>query len=361
MIDSAIFFDFLQYCIGASSSVPSSLKSADWHAIYAVAKKQALVGVLFHGIEKLPRELAPEPDLLMQWIGQAQMIRRRNMVMNRQSAKVYVAIRAKGYRGCILKGQGNALMYPDAYMRTSGDVDVWMMEDRDKVRKMAQVLSDSGRLDGREIYKHVEVTMDGISVELHPVPATLNNPVYDRRLRKWFQRNGDLQSSNVVRLPDEAGEMAVPTGAFNAVYQLCHLYHHYLYEGIGLRQFVDYYYVVKGLNTDCAALRRELKRLGLRKFAGAVMYVLHEALGMQEAQMVVPMDENRGRLLLDEIMQGGNFGYHAAKNHSGSMTWRHNLYRLQKDWKLMRYYPGECLAEPFYRLWHFLWRMWNKG
>ena len=109
--------------------------------------------------------------------------------------------------------------------------------------------------------------------------------------------------------------------------------------------------------TDLAALQRELKWLGLWKFAGAVMYVLNEVLGLPREWMIAPVDERRGKLLLDEIMQGGNFGQHAEKNHSGSMTWRHNIYRLQKDLKLMRYYPGECLSEPFYRIWHFVWRM----
>ena len=370
-----IFFDFLRFCIGATGEIPVSVKDADWEVLYGIAKKQALIGVLFHGIQQLPKELAPNLDLLMLWMGKAQQIRRRNMVMNLQSAKVFAAIKAKGYRCCILKGQGNAQMYPDAYMRTSGDVDVWMIEDRDKVRKMALALADNGKLDGKEIFKHVEVTMDGIPVELHPIPATLNNPRYDYRLRKWLRRNGDLQCSNIVSLPDEAGKMAVPTNAFNSIYQLCHLYHHYLYEGIGLRQFVDYYFVVKsevrGLenlktltnqfeNSSVAALQRELKWLGLWEFAGAVMYVLHEVLGLEEAQMIVPMDEKRGKLLLDEIMQGGNFGHHAAKKHRGTMTWLHNIYRLQKDWKLMWYYPSECLTEPFYRVWHFFWRVYNR-
>lgn len=59
-------------------------------------------------------------------------------------------------------------------------------------------------------------------------------------------------------------------------------------EGIGLRQLFDYYFVdVKWHTdltnlTDLAALQRDLKWLGLWKFAGAVMYVLHEALGLSE-------------------------------------------------------------------------------
>ena len=36
----------------------------------------------------------------------------------------------------------------------------------------------------------------------------------------------------------------MPTTAFNVIYQLTHLYHHFFDEGIGMRQIIDYYYVV---------------------------------------------------------------------------------------------------------------------
>ena len=68
-----IFFDFLQFCIGSVAEIPASVKDADWKVLYAIAKKQALVGVLFHGIKLLPKELAPDGDLLMTWMGMAQM------------------------------------------------------------------------------------------------------------------------------------------------------------------------------------------------------------------------------------------------------------------------------------------------
>ena len=55
-------------------------------------------------------------------------------------------------------------------------------------------------------------------------------------------------------------------------------------------------------------MQKELKHLGLWKFARSVMYVLHETLGLSEEKMIVPMDEKRGKLLLAEILDGGNFG-----------------------------------------------------
>ena len=56
-----IFFDFLRFCIGSVKEIPDSLKEADWQGIYAIAQKQALLGVLFYGIRRLPKELGKSP------------------------------------------------------------------------------------------------------------------------------------------------------------------------------------------------------------------------------------------------------------------------------------------------------------
>mgnify|MGYP004625316173 FL=1 len=138
------------------------------------------------------------------------------------------------------------------------------------------------------------------------------NFVYNRRLQRWLKQKVDEQCSNMVALPNDACLVAVPTHSFNIVYQLYHLYHHYFYESVRLRQVVDYYFVlVKSEERrvkNSIALERELKHLGLWKFAGAMMFVLHKVMGMQKDKMIAPMDANRGQMLLDDILNGGNFG-----------------------------------------------------
>ena len=333
----------------------------------------------------------------MTWMGKAQQIRQQNMKVNAVAGKLFAMLREDGFRCCILKGQGNALMYPNPYSRTPGDIDVWVNASREDITEYAKRhlnLEDDIR------FHHLETTMDGVPVELHFFPCTMNNPIYNALLQKWFKRNADLQCSNVVSLPDGIGEIAIPTSAFNVIYQLTHLYHHFFDEGIGMRQIIDYYYVVcdfykvyqksskitpslftikegstshpgpltlrgeggnrptrcseplrskdggpSKVSPDCAGwdrwgvsgdiasdasvssafttdssastalvvVQRELNYLGLWKFAGAVMYVLKEVLGLAEDKMIVPMDEKRGRLLLAEILDGGNFGRHFTK------------------------------------------------
>ena len=108
------------------------------------------------------------------------------------------------------------------------------------------------------------------------------------------------------------------------------------------------------------ALERELKHLGLWKFAGAMMYVLHKVTGLTEDKMIAPMDAKRGKLLLEEIVEGGNFGQHDERYAFGHDALGHNLQRLFRDWRLVKYYPAEASSEPIFRIWHFFWRMKNK-
>ena len=366
--DITAIFAFLRYFLSYKENMSRIIDGINWQHLYSFAFKQALLGLCFDGIESLgkeyPEELKKNPierDLLMAWMGAAQQIHRQNMKVNAVAGKLYSMLKEDGLRCCILKGQGNALMYPNPYSRTPGDIDVWVNASREQITEYAKKHFELGD-DIR--YQHIETSVDGIPVELHFFPCTMNNPIYNARLQKWFKRNADLQCSNVVSLPDGIGEIAIPTTAFNVVYQLTHLYHHFFDEGIGMRQIIDYYYVVN--NDELLAikdtLQKELKHLGLWKFARAVMYVLHEALGLPEEKMIAPMDEKRGKLLLAEILNGGNFGKYFTKYGHFTQQGMAKKYFL-KIWRNMhfvRYYPAEALSEPIFRTWHFFWRVKNK-
>ena len=363
-----MIFDFLKYCLGEKDNMSNIVANIDWRQLYSFASKQALLGFCFDYIERLgkeyPDELKQNPigrELLMTWMGAAQQIRRQNMKLNVVAGKLYSMLREDGLRGCILKGQGNALIYPNVYSRNPGDIDVWVNASREQITEYTMKHFEIGE-DIR--YHHLETSLDGVPVELHFFPCIMNNPVYNARLQKWFKRNADLQCSNVVSLPDGIGEIAIPTTAFNVIYQLTHLYHHFFDEGIGMRQIIDYYYVVN--NDELLVIRdtllRELKHLGLWKFARAVMYVLHETLGLAEEKMIAPMDEKRGKLLLAEILNGGNFGQHFTKYGHFTQQGMAKKYFL-KIWRNMhfvRYYPAEALSEPIFRTWHFFWRLRHK-
>ena len=364
------YFRFIQFSLGVYEGKEfldgSVLKGFDWNAFYEFAKKQTLIGVVFDGIQKLPKEVAPHLDLLMRWFGVSQKIKMRNEVMNRATVAICNKVKGDGYDCSILKGQGNAVMYPNPSARIPGDVDVWVNASREQIRSLAHSLTENanGHVDDESL-NHIGLAVNGITVELHSTPGFMANFVYNRRLQRWLRQKAYEQCGNMVALPNDAGSVAVPTLSFSLVYQLYHLYHHYFYEGVGLRQVVDYYFVLvkseerrvkKQISAtegrvNLTALQHELKHLGLWKFAGAMMYVLHQVMGLAEDKMIAPMDAKRGQMLLDDILNGGNFGRYDKHQVLG-----HNLLRLYRDARLLRFYPIEALSEPSFRVWHWWWR-----
>ena len=428
-----IFFDFLRFCIGSAKEIPDSLKEADWKELYAIAKKQCLVGVLFDGIKKLPAEhVGMKKELLLQWMAESQMLEKANVRLNDAAIQVSEWFRKKGFRTCILKGQGNALMYPNPYSRTPGDIDIWV-EGGDK--RVISLLSALSLLMKKACYHHIEFpSYKGVEVEVHYRPSFLLCFWNNRKLQKYYERVKEEQFSHRMML-GEQGEIAIPTVEFNLIFQLTHIYAHLMNERIGLRQLVDYYYVLcdfykvyqksskitpdpltlrgEGGNrptrcseplrskdggpskvspdsagwdrrdaigdmtsatasTDSSAtaarsssiaidrVQEELKELGLWKFAGGIMYIMQEVFGMPVSRLIVPPNEKYGRFVLNEVLEAGNFGRHDARNRFGRSKLGHNLQRVYRDIRLVKFFPAEALSEPFFRVWHFFWRMKNK-
>ena len=354
-----IFFDFLRFCIGSDSEIPSSLKEADWKELYAIAQKQCLVGVLFDGIKKLPAEhVEMEKELLLRWMAESQMLEKANVRLNDAAIQVSEWFRKKGFRTCILKGQGNALMYPNPYSRTPGDIDIWVEGGDKQVIYFVRSISPHEKT----CYHHIEFpSYKGVEVEVHYRPSFLLCFWHNRKLQKYYESVKEEQFSHRVML-GEQGEIAIPTVEFNLIFQLTHIYAHLMNEGIGLRQILDYYYVL--ISDDLSLIRdrvqKELKELGLWKFAGGIMYIMQEVFGMPASHLIVPPNEKYGRFVLNEVLEAGNFGRHDARNRFGRSQLGHNLQRIYRDMRLVRYFPAEALCEPLFRIWHFFWRMKNK-
>ena len=447
-----IFFDFLRFCIGSAKEIPDSLKKADWKELYRIAQKQCLVGILFDGIQKLPpAEVGMKKELLLQWMAESQMLEKANVRLNDAAIQVSEWFRKKEFRTCILKGQGNALMYPNPYARTSGDIDIWVEGGDKRVISFVRSISPHEKA----CYHHIEFpSYKGVEVEVHYRPSFLLSFWHNRKLQKYYERVKEEQFSHRVML-GEQGEIAIPTTEFNLIFQLTHIFSHLMNEGIGLRQLLDYYYVIcdfykvyqnfsnhpvglsnhpVGLSnhpvifsnhpvplskegstfspspsssgsgdvtalrcseplrykdggaskpspdcagwdrldvsgdtaSDCAGasataaldrVQKELKELGLWKFAGGIMYIMQEVFGMPASRLIVPPNEKYGKFVLNEVLEAGNFGKYDERYWFGRLKLGHNLQRVYRDIRLVRYFPTEAMSEPIFRTWHFFWRL----
>ena len=354
MID--IWFQFIRYSLDDTQPLPEDIERMDWAGLFWFCQEQAIAGVVFHTIEKLKNERIEIPrEVLLQWFVLSEQIKHHNVLLNKRCVGLVELLKKDGFQSCILKGQGNSIMYPNPYSRNPGDIDLWVFGGRTNVTKyIKNRFPHTGTA-----YQHIDFPIfKDVPVEIHYLPIYVNNPFYNRRLQKWFAAREKEQCNHYVDLPDGVGKIPVPTIDFNIVYQLVHIMHHFFDEGIGLRQMIDYYYLLKSDGGWMEDISDTLKYLNLYNFAGAVMYIMKEVLGLEEKYLIVPVDERRGKTLLNEVLKGGNFGkYSGLTQHSVGAKF---FLKIWRNLHFVREYPVEALCEPFFRTWHFFWRLTHR-
>lgn len=358
-----LFFELIQIALGTRKSLSRKPTDEEWNCLYHTCQKQSIAALVITALESLSKQGQKPPiNLLYEWIAISEQIKLQNKIVNQNAVEFCLKLEKEGFDCCILKGQGNAVMYPDPYSRTPGDIDVWIRDGISKTEDIRGIIRyvKERNPKGVAMYHHIDMgEYNGTEVEVHYRPAFIFNPIHNRRLQRWFSEQADVQFSHKVDLPEGVGKMNVPTTEFNVIFQLSHVYNHLLHEGIGLRQIFDYFYVLKSNtnrsnNTNIINL---LNYLGLTKIAGAMMWVLHEKLGLAEEFLIAPIDERRGKVLLDEIMRGGNFGHYDSDNIKATSRLKKNVQRIKRDLRLIRYFPSECMWEPVLRLYHYFWRL----
>ena len=364
------YLQFLRYSLDEVQELPESAKSIDWKAMMAWAERQSIVGIIFGGIQKADKASEIPFEVLMKWIGDANLIENRNKLLNNRCVEVVEYFRTEGFESCILKGQGNAILYDVrgkkedgrslALLRTPGDIDVWVRPKSDvrcKKEDVKRVIWFAREKNPRAkaCYHHVDYgAFNGVEVEMHYRPSFMFNPLHNNHLQRWLMVHGE---GFMVDLPEGAGKIQIPNWEFNIIFQLSHVYNHLLHEGIGLRQLVDYYYLLRSDGrSKMDDVSNTLRYLGLDKIAGAMMWMLNEVLGLPEEYLIAPKDEKRGKILLTEIMKGGNLGHYDAENQKANSAIKRNLQRIKRDMRMMRYFPSECMWEPVFRVYHYFWR-----
>ena len=346
--DIPLFYELVQVGLACREHLSRTPSSEEWLSLFILAQRQTVVGIVFLALKKLDNQgVKPPLDLLYEWIGISEHIKAQNKLVNRRCIEISRLFVESGFRNCILKGQGNSLMYDEPLYRQSGDIDIWVEGDRRDVKSFVVSHCESTQ-DGD---MHIDFPVfDDVHVEVHYKPRYDVRPKYEKRLQSWISEQADAQFSHKVMLDKE--EICVPKAEFNVVMQMSHMMGHFFTEGIGLRQIIDYYYVLhqEAVVGKQLELRVILNFLGLDKFAAGVMWVLHDILGMNRKYLLCEPNEQVGKLVLKEIEEGGNFGQfdqrYGLRKFGTIGRGISDFYRLLT---LIPYFPSLAL-----------WKMWDK-
>ena len=365
-----LFYQLLRMALGRQVCLPHTPNEQEWKALYELAKKQSLIGVCFAGVQKLQTQRQEPPEMTyLTWIAMAAKIQQRNEVVSRQCVELQGQLAADGLRSCVLKGQGVGALYRVhendndnnknssdlSMLRQSGDIDVWVDTDEEGalrwVKKYQRVLDFD--------YKHVHLdVLEGTSVEVHYRPSTSRVPWYMKRVEHFTREKACW--TNAVALGD--GMVNVPSLEFNLVFILQHIFGHLFAEEMTLKQYLDYYFVLKQAHVEGADVQeayRWMLRMGMGSFAKATMWLLREVFGMPEEWMICEADADEGRFLLDRVMAKEQ---KAKKGEHGSVRWHLSVFWAQqsKNLHLLTHYPLEVMFSPLWLVRHFFWkRIWK--
>lgn len=378
----SLFFALIRVSIGRQEGLSHTPTKMEWRELYALAEKQALIGVCFAGVQQLQRLGYDIPtDLYMKWLGMAAKIQQRNELMNRRCLEVQRLLAEEGLKSSILKGQGVARLYDlnlDVnlnLLRQSGDIDIYV--DGGMERLLRWCRERYGNVEYDYINAHVPM-FDDVEVELHWRVGAMTNLFRNRRLQRWLEseETKEMILGGKADLKPET-TITVATLEFNAFYLMLHCYHHVFESGLGLRQLMDYYFLLMagnnlklnldlnlnnrktttGTTEDNFNLTKRFREFGMERFVGAVMWIMQEVFGLERESLLCEPDEKEGRYILAEVMAGGNFGHHDERIRKvGKGKWQSVFANLQHALHVLRRYPQEALWMPVWMVYHFIWK-----
>ena len=343
------FRNLLLISMGRADSFEKDPTPAVWSRMFDMARHQAMLGILYEGILRLPESQRPPQELMDRWKELTELtaeIYRRHLERTEQLKPV---LQQNGLRGCILKGTGLGRLYPKPERRLCGDIDLWV---EGTTGNTVKAFDKAGYPLHDIVYQEAKVDLfDDTELEIHFHPTKMYNPFRNARLQKFFNGNAPFD-----------GTLTYPDARFNAVFCMAHMYRHYLEGGIGLRQMLDYYYVLRVLRPeDRAQVLNTLKKLGMKKFTAAVMCAVQFNFGLEDEYLLCPADKKSGGRLVNDIISMGNFGVLDKRNYGSDdeSRWARFMRKNRRVFSNLKHFPCEVIWSPFARLSQYVWRLVN--
>ena len=301
------FIELMQVALGRAESLSGMPTEKQWYGLLQMSIDHSMQGIIFAGIQRLPQEQFPPLRVKMLFHGPSEAIKQRNEVMNEQCAVVTEYFRKAGFRTAIMKGQGNARLYGDlSDSRNSGDIDLWVEGGFEKVNGFVQETcptKEVNELEGQ------------------------NEPV------NWV------------------------TMRFNIIHQMAHIRLHLFTEGIGMRQLMDYYFVLLNSKEDRGEMMRIVRSLGMESFASALMWIMSSIFRLDEEKLLCKPNEKNGRFLFDEVVKSGNFGRNDKElKEKKKEAYGHFWLFFIRNLRYWRFDKWDWICGPMWRVYYKFWK-----
>ena len=314
--------------------------TTDWEEVYRLATEQSVLGLILAGLEH--SDVKPPQMLLLQWIGEVQMIEQRNKEMNAFIAKLIENLRESDVYAILVKGQGVAQCYEKPFWRCSGDIDLLLSNDNYNKAKSTLIPIADEVANENTTTKHQALIINGFDVELHGkmpfslskrvedgIDGVLNDLFYRGKVRSW-----DCNGTQVF----------LPSPDNDVILVFTHFLHHFFIEGVGLRQICDWCRLLYSYrdSLNYGLLESRIRKMGLMSEWKAFGALAIEYLGFPKDSMPllnVNVDLNanlkkKADRILELVLESGNFGHN--KDLSYRTRYSGITYKIVAAWRRLK-------------------------
>jgi len=307
-----------------------------FEAVMQLAHQQTVTGLVLNPIPQ--SQLNDSWTTLSKYISRSLKIQKRNTIINHELADFATQCKDKGIDYIVVKGQTIGIYYPHPMIRMSGDIDFLIKDDYATAKGQLEQRLEI-QLPPTMVEKEISFQRNGTLYELHVELVEFGNKrnqqLWSKLIAKAWQKEYcvAVEGTPIRTLP--------PT--LNVVYTFYHLFHHFIREGVALRQFCDWAILLHHLRNEINRdeLAEILRSLDIDKAYRAFGWVLIERLGLPEQDFPLPIEEKDKRWaasIVKHVLSGGNFG---KDNHKAETVGLR--FKLETLWIVIKhsikYYP----------------------
>lgn len=327
------FFSLIQAGLWEREVRIDSNGKIDFNDIYKLAEEQSVTGLVLSGLEHV--DAKPPKELLLQWIGEVQLLEQRNKAMNAFVAKLIEGLQSQNIYALLVKGQGIAQCYERPLWRACGDVDLLLSADNyEKASAFLKPFASSVDEEDKN-RKHMGLVIEDWLVELH-------GTLHTRQLKKLNKLVDEVQADvfcggAVKSWQNGHTQVFLPSADNDVIFVFAHILQHYFGGGIGLRQICDWCRLLWTYRDklDVKLLESRLQKARVMTEWKAFAALAVDYLGMPvEAIPLYSPDKcwkKKALRINNYILETGNFG------HNRDNSFRKGSAFSQKVGSLKRY------------------------
>ena len=315
---------------GCGEQQERTLSLAELKGVMRLAKDHTVLGLVANAVMegrlKITCDMSADKQKAVMTLMQINVMHQRSYFQFEEAIAEFAALMKKhGLHYVVFKGVAVARHYPVPYTRTMGDVDFYVPAS-DFNRAVAVIEQElQVNIEKEDIDKHYSFDYQGIRFEMHYQIETFGYGKHQRyfnlMIDECISKGADNFSITDAKSESNREEVSVLPPTEDLIVVFKHWFNHLLVEGVGLRQTTDLAVLLVAYRNriDVARLMKVLDGIGYIKAFRAMLAMMKKYFGenwVDSFCVLNSRDEQYADKLMATIMESGNFGRKAYRNHT---------------------------------------------